>query len=65
VQSHAVRGLVKDGDVEPGTKTDSTLMDLLDQITGAEVLVTITVLKEPCLSCVHHEEGHEHTPATG
>lgn len=59
MQSQAIHGKVHDGNVEPGSKLDSTLLDLLDQIEGAEVLVTVTVLREPCLGCIHKVEEYD------
>lgn len=55
MQAIAIHGKVHEGNVEPAAALDATLQDLLDQIEGSTVLVTLIVLAEPCLACIHQE----------
>lgn len=62
MQAISIHGKVHDGNVEPATVLDSTLEDLLAQLEGSTVLVTLTVLQEPCIGCLHDGEHGERNP---
>jgi hypothetical protein len=56
LNTHAIHGMVSNTDEAEVVDSDGgTLEEILTQIGGAEVLVTVTVLSEPCVKCLHRE----------